>query len=97
MKKIQNFLSQFNEISDKLLDIFLGPVKIPKFKTGDKVIFPTGALSYISGTSECVGLVTKVEANRRYVFVWCESKQMTTGYNDKLLPVGNCEEVIRFA
>lgn len=93
---MKNFLSQFNVVFNKILDLILGPVKTPKFKTGDKVIFPTGALSYISGTSECVGVVTKVEANRNYVFVWCESEQMTTGYNDKLLPVGNREEVIRF-
>lgn len=97
MNKIIDFLASLNELSDKILDLMLGPVKKSKFKVGDKVIFPVGVLSYISGTSECIGVITKIEETRRYVFIWCESSQMTTGYNDKLLPVGNREEFIKLA
>lgn len=75
------------KILNNLLDLFLGEVKTPKFKVGDKVIFNVGVLSRISGTSECKGHIVKVEATREYVGYWCESPQMTTGYNDKLMHV----------
>jgi hypothetical protein len=83
------------KILNKILDKILGKIKTPKYKVGDKVIFKVGCLSYISGTSECAGHILSVEATRQYVYYWCESPQMTTGYNKELMPVGIHEDNVR--